>query len=731
MTARRLLRFLSALWTLVALSAQPREAAALRDSLARDVRALAVRAGCLPGCVVVAGADAAPLAFGFADGVKTPVAAAAVFGKGRAVAVTHTGFFEGDAGERRENVVFLRGCLAWLAGGRPPTVVHLDARQKGMKPAVSAALRDVTGLRVETFRDYAALAELPPGSVAVTMPDAHPFADAEKLRAFVRRGGGVFAPVVGWGWHQLSRGRLFCTESPFNAALGPAGLYTASPTVRGGSDGLYPVASANGLPGSTAADALKLAEGRRSLPAELGARCAFTLGALAEALPPGDEAWRPRLAALARAAAGIVPSPTHPLVGTNVRERLAWSVFQNAWLAEPERNWKAHAAAVVYPGVPAKGTRRETREVAVRLDVPRWHGTGLFAVAGEPLTVELPAGSERLGLHVRVGTTTCRLTAHGEWRRAPVVDMELPLAKAKTTFASPFGGMIYVVVPRQAEGTVTVKVGPACPAAWFVEGRDTPATWRAQLRGHSAPVAELENDHVVITVPFAAVRELADPRPLLQVWREIMDNDARLAGIPSVRASPERICADVQLCAGYMHAGYPIMMPTSCLRNLLDARVIRAGEVDDVWGFFHEMGHNHQNPDWTFDGTGEVTVNFFTLYNMLKICGRTTRRTKMGAPNLRRRVEKWRAAGRPLDQWKRDPFLALDFFARLADKYGWEAFERLFAEYRALSASERPKTDLEKREQWCSRLSRIVGEDLTDEFRFLGVRSVSPAPREL
>ena len=44
---------------------------------------------------------------------------------------------------------------------------------------------------------------------------------------------------------------------------------------------------------------------------------------------------------------------------------------------------------------------------------------------------------------------------------------------------------------------------------------------------------------------------------------------------------------------------------------------------------------------------------------------------------------------------------------------------KLFAEYARLPPEERPKTDLEKRQQWCTRLSRIVGEDLTPEFQFL------------
>ena len=180
------------------------------------------------------------------------------------------------------------------------------------------------------------------------------------------------------------------------------------------------------------------------------------------------------------------------------------------------------------------------------------------------------------------------------------------------------------------------------------------------------------------------------------------------------------MCFDVQLCMGYMHSGYPIMLPRHTIPHLLNMETIRKGDQDEVWGFFHEMGHNHQSDDWTFDGTVEVTVNFFSLYNMEKICGKMPRQTeKMGNAGLRRNVARWKAAGRPFREWKSDPFLALDFFVELRMKYGWDAFRKLFEEYRRLPASERPKSDLDKRRQWCERFSRIVGEDLTDEFSFM------------
>ena len=109
-----------------------READALRARLSSCAKGIVVCDGCLPGCLLAAGDEAVPLAFGRANGAKVAVAAATTCGKGRAVAVTHHGFFEKDAAERDENVAFLRECLAWLAGGKAPAVVCLDTKRNAM-----------------------------------------------------------------------------------------------------------------------------------------------------------------------------------------------------------------------------------------------------------------------------------------------------------------------------------------------------------------------------------------------------------------------------------------------------------------------------------------------------------------------------------------------------------------------------------------------------------------------
>jgi hypothetical protein len=162
-----------------------------------------------------------------------------------------------------------------------------------------------------------------------------------------------------------------------------------------------------------------------------------------------------------------------------------------------------------------------------------------------------------------------------------------------------------------------------------------------------------------------------------------------------------------------MHAGYPIMIPNSTAPDLVNLAALK--QKGD-WGLFHELGHNHQNSDWTFHGTGEVTVNLFTLYDLERICGIPPRATRMGEEGIAKTVRKWAAAGKTHEAWCGDPFLALETFVRLQQAYGWAAFEKLFTEYRTLPPEARPKSEADKRDQWATRLSRITGQNIAAVF---------------
>ena len=708
--SRFVLQLFSVLFATLVLA---QDAEMFQREIAEKAGGLEIVRGGVPGTILVAGKPAFPLVAGRIGKASVPVAAASTLGKGRIVAVSHEAFLSADAMKRSANEAFLRTSLRWLAGGAQPATVCYDSRQKLYRETVAG----IDGSRILAIDRLEQLQDIALPAVFLFSPESHGVEEMPKVRAFIERGGGVLCSVVGWGWHQITR-KSFQTQSAFNALLGPAGLYTSNHTVSP-VEGKRFAAVSPSAPAMSCEESLALAEGKTAVTGDSARQCSFLILAFQQILPEDERQYRPRIKRLIgdiRRAA--VPSPKHPITIGQIGDRLALSAFQDAWLKDPVKVWAAHPAAEVYPGIP-ESKRRVTRTVRMNLSTPRWHGTGLFAVAGEPLTVTLPDGMEKEGLRLRIGTTTCRVTAHEKWLRAPVVDVEVPLDKPVTKLSSPFGGLVYVVVPKGKSGMTQVKIGSACPAPWFVEGRDNADAWRKTIRELPAPMAEIESGKIIFTVPSSSVRELDDPLPLLKVWSEILDWDAKLTALPKERTSAERFCIDVQLCAGYMHAGYPIMIPWGSTKHLVNAQTIRTGKEGDVWGLFHEMGHNHQNGDWTFQGTGEVTVNFFTLYCMDKLCGLKPRQTRMGSPNIKRAYENWEAAGHPYEKWKSDPFLALEFFVRLYDRFGWEPFEKMFAEYRTLSPSERPKNDYEKRKQWAQRFSRLTGKDLCPLFNLL------------
>ena len=135
------------------------------------------------------------------------------------------------------------------------------------------------------------------------------------------------------------------------------------------------------------------------------------------------------------------------------------------------------------------------------------------------------------------------------------------------------------------------------------------------------------------------------------------------------------------------------------------------------WGFYHELGHNHQKGEWTFEGTGEVTCNLFSLYVPQMLAPKAYTHDAV-QPARQIKAEQEYVASGTYAKWKSDPFLALIMYDQMRKEFGWEPFKKVFAEYRDLPAAERPKTDEEKRDQWMVRFSRTVGRNLGPFFEY-------------
>ena len=686
---------------------------------------------CLPGPLAVFGDNAFVLATGREGKEHLPLFAAAQAGAGRLVVGGHEGFFGAAAMQNTDNVRFFQNTLAWTSGGKA-----LAGLRVGVLDGYGKAMIAQTGAAVVSLSP----ADLPRqlASVDVLFLDQDALrgntAGAANVSAWLRGGGGVVISGPAWGWQQTNPEKSLSRDHSGNRLTGPFGIAFADGTLdstgAGGAFTVNPDAPDLALTHATnALDALARHADKTTLlaPADL-AQVTQTLAGAVAALPD-NAPFAVRVRTLATRYGGdALPSRTAPITTAMPFARLKAVLDAQALRRLPADKVTAHPASATFPGpVPAQAPRLEAQTIAVDTHIPNWHSTGLYAAPGEVITITVPSGAARKGLGVRIGTHTDRLWNLAKWPRFPDISVYQPLTSTTVKVASAFGGAVLIDVPVGSTlGVVTVRVDGAVAAPYFVRGKTDLATWRNTLRNNPAPWAELQGDRVILSVPSSVVRALDDPDALMAYWDEVADRAADLYAIPRQRARQERYCADIEISAGYMHSGYPIMTHDDVALRFTNLAALRA-TGGDTWGFYHELGHNHQQRDWTWDGCGEVTNNLFSLYggevfNHTYQNGDYANAHGAIAPDKRKAViAKYLAGGANYDEWKSQPFIALMMYIQLRQAFGWEPFTRVFAEYRDLPAGAHPKTDDERRDQWLVRFSRAVGRNLGPFYQAWGV----------
>jgi hypothetical protein len=428
-----------------------------------------------------------------------------------------------------------------------------------------------------------------------------------------------------------------------------------------------------------------------------------------------DSPFSRRLDKVVAGVGDVLVTPKDPLTSKDPLKRLAVVVRANEVRRLSADKIKADPSAEYFPGKVPPGAPRVKLDVTITVEVPQWASTGLYVPPGEVATVRLPKALVDKGLVAQIGCHNSPIVINDSWSRLPMIVMSWPLKKETTKIASPYGGLLYIVVPdgiRLPRQTVTIERAVRAPR--YVRGETPLYQWQTQDRYYPAPFAEIGSSRLILTVPSSVARKIDDPEELMQVWDRIIDQYVDL-GMRPLAPRPERIVADQQIAYGYMYAGYPIMTFLDAAEYGTDPKFL-LGKGD--WGHWHELGHNQQQPDWTFDGTVEVTVNLFTLHVMEHVPHHSVKEwLAEQMPNVR----KYMQAGANFEKWKSDPFLALSMYAQLEQGFGWETYYKVFAEYRDLPQKDRPKTDAEKRDQWMVRFSRMVGKNLGPFFQAWGV----------
>ena len=691
----------------------PRAALAVVDAakLAEGVNTVAAPG--TPGTLAVWSTDAAILAIGKDGGLEVAVVAAGEIGRGRILAFTHTGQLDPSSLAAGDHRKFLENAARWAAqtdGKRSPTVGLLNCKLGGFfresgfqvvdlgKPWHSQPLRN----RIDLL---------------CIVGNALDDDQVKSINQFIEDGGGVLAAQTAWAWNPKEAQTL--RDNPLNRLAAPAGIAWTGAYADKNAAGTFDVAgdptllnAASAIESLESPNATKLSRDKLKL-------AGATATAAARLLPDGDRLLRPKLAKLLRQHAGsLAPSPKQPIAQDKPLERFLLA-FQLADLESmPAAQVKAHPAAEFFPGAVPSGASRGRRTINIDTSVPDWHSTGLYAAPGEHISIDVPVDAADLNLRVRIGCHKDQLWHLDRWQRAPDITVEKPLAGGRSRIASAFGGPVYIVVPAKAASRkVEVQITGAVDAPMFVLGTTSIDEWKNSIRNHPAPWAELVTSKVIVSVPSESIRALDDPEELLRLWDRVLDAAADLAASPRDRRRPERYVPDEQISAGYMHSGYPIMTHLDAVPDMTQTARLGKG----CWGLFHELGHNHQEREWTFGGTGEVTCNLFSLYICETVCGLPMSTGHDAVKDPQETIGKHLALGAKFDRWKSEPFVALMMYIQLREAFGWEAYKKVFAEYQGLSDADRPKGDDACRDQWMVRFSRTVNRNLGPFFEAWGI----------
>ena len=242
--------------------------------------------------------------------------------------------------------------------------------------------------------------------------------------------------------------------------------------------------------------------------------------------------------------------------------------------------------------------------------------------------------------------------------------------------------------------------------------------------------AELAGEFIIFTLPSSSVRNLVNPTEVLRLWDKVVCAHHHLKGTDPLKQKRERVVCDEQPSVGYMHAGYPIVTELDIADSSSDEFHMNPAYVREKgsWGLYHELGHNMQDSAWTFQGTGEVTCNIFTLHAMEVVSGQQPWIHSW----LQGKIEsahRYLRNGANFKEWQDNPGVALFVYAQLINSFGWESFKAVFRLYNNGSLS--PNTNQEKIDLWFSKFSEVVKYNLYPMAKFWGIPVSDRISREL
>ncbi|TKC02548.1 M60 family metallopeptidase [Pedobacter cryotolerans] len=440
------------------------------------------------------------------------------------------------------------------------------------------------------------------------------------------------------------------------------------------------------------------------------------------------------------------PSKLHPISIATGKEKLAYILegkFNQLKLGTD--TFVKAPGYHVFPGEVDKDVKRITEEITIPVKIGiqglwepksvfyRPQSTGFYVPAGEK--VKITIADELIGqrLKAQIGVHNNDLMHKDELTRLGFdLTREFELNTTEKVIFSPYGGLLSIkVADTSALKFIKLTVSGAVKSPYFKLGETTEDEWKAQIKGHKAPWAELSSEKVSLIIPSNRILKLDHPQQLMQFWDKVLDADADLAIVSRERKYKERIIVDDQVAFGFMFTDQDrIVVPEESCDWMLNENILL---TKGSWGHFHELGHRHQFWGIDFDGLGEVTVNLFSMY----VYDQVLKKGIYSADNISsrevvfKRIKKYLNNKPTFEKWKDDPFTALCMYIQLIENFGWKPIKEVNKVYRNLPLSNYPKSQQEKIDFWFINISKATKTNLSSFFDVWKLPISNEAKREV
>ncbi|EHB15791.1 Protein FAM115C, partial [Heterocephalus glaber] len=608
-----------------------------QQQLLEGISELDIKTGGLPSQLLVHGVLAFPVGL---DASLACFLAAAHYGRGRVVLAAHEGIL---CASRLEH--FLFNAIRWLARG-----------QTG-KVGVNTSLKNLHPLLLKHGLECSLASHLT-SDLSVYCCVAYSDKEAKELHEFVAEGGGLLIGGQAWWWASQNPGHSALAGFPGNVILNCFGLSILPRTL---TPGCFPVPTPE----------MRSYHFRKAL-SEFQAMLNHGDGNLEKSCLAKLRA--DGVAFLQIPAMGV---PAYISVHRLLRKMLRRSGLPAVSRKNPvasdscEATMLCLATELAHSGtdcsqlsqglgtsICSSGLCPSEDPITVEIDGTNtgdgdsWVSTGLYLLEGQNVEVCLSEAAASAGLKIQIGCHTDDLTTASKLSRAPVVTHRCCMDRTQRLVSCLWGGLLYIIVPKGSQlGPVPVTLRRAVPAPYYKLGKTSQEEWRSCVEGNPAPWGELATDNIILTVPTPDLKTLMDPAPLLRLWDEMMQAIARLAAQPFPFRRPERIVADVQISAGWMHSGYPIMCHLESAQELINEMGMKSR---GLWGAIHELGHNQQRPGWEFPPhTTEATCNLWSVCVHETVLGipRAQAHPALSPPEREKRIKAHLQRGAPLCDW--------------------------------------------------------------------------------